>query len=113
MGEEVTVINLKRIPEDFLVELSELAEEVVRSYIISKLGKGKIEDMEITVETEYDEKLSISIDVSLDVSIGLEDKANIVIKKAIDKAYSMIEERLESFKVDEGTSKDKDVGKES
>ncbi|MHA1596989.1 MAG: DUF3194 domain-containing protein [Candidatus Asgardarchaeia archaeon] len=113
MKREVTVMNLKRIPEDFLVELSELAEEVVRNYVISKLGKGKIEDIEITVETEYDDGLSISIEVSLDVPIGLEDKANVLIEEAIDKAYSVIEEKLESFKIDRGAKKDKDVSEES
>ncbi|MCD6381340.1 MAG: DUF3194 domain-containing protein [Candidatus Odinarchaeota archaeon] len=113
MKREVTVINLRRIPEDFLVELSELAEEVVRNYVTSKLGKGKIEDIEITVETEYDDELSVSIEVFVDVPIGLENKANIVIEEAIDRAYSVIEEKLESFKIDKETKEDKDVGEKS
>ena len=70
------------------------AEHAARVYIISKLRKGEVKDIEITVEADTDEDLSFDVEVNLDTVLDSGECQQIV-DGAVEAAHAAIRTQLE------------------
>ena len=76
-------------------KLCEIAEESARRYIMSKVSRQKVSDLNITVEAEKKETLMINVDVEVRLSPLLQElDVERLVKGAVDAAFNSIEEFL-------------------
>ncbi len=75
---------MRRLTDQELDELSELAVESAENFIFSKVSKKEILDLNINVEFAYDEILDVNIIVDLDLDELSSVNENIIVEEAID-----------------------------
>jgi fructose-specific phosphotransferase system component IIB len=72
------------------------AEHAARTYIVSRLQKSEVEDLEITVEVETDGDLSFDVDVDLDV-VQDKDIYQGLVDGAVEAAHAVIKSELDKL----------------
>lgn len=99
---ELEFISIRGISEDNVVELCELAESVVRSHIFSRIPRRQILDLDVTIEADLNEALTITIDIDVTLSPFFQGNLEEIEEEAIEKAFKIIERRLREFSGFEG-----------
>jgi fructose-specific phosphotransferase system component IIB len=72
------------------------AEHAARTYIVSRLQKSEVEDLEITVEVETDGDLSFDVEVNLD-AIQDKDIYQGLVDGAVEAAHAAIKTELDKL----------------
>lgn len=94
---ELEFIGVKDVDEDQIVELCELAEDMIRNYLFSRIPRRQVLDLDITVEAELGESLVITIDVDVTLSPFFRSDLEEIEDEAIEEAFKVIERRLREF----------------
>ena len=92
-------LKVSSLTYDQLVKICEEAEEAARRRILSEVSQRKISDLNITVDAEGGETLTITVDVELTLS---PTARNVDVKNLTDEAvraaFESIERRLRDQK---------------
>ncbi len=88
-------IGIPELSEEQMQELSEIAEEAARDYILSKVPQRKISALEVAVETIGSKPVTVSVDVDLALS-PLMRAYNVekLASEAAEKALEAVEQYL-------------------
>jgi hypothetical protein len=81
---------LRRLTDQELDELSELAIESAENFIFSKVSKKEILDLDINVELRYNDVLDLNILVDLDLDELSSVNEKIIVEEAIDASLENI-----------------------
>ena len=86
------------IPEltlDQVEELCELAEQVVREYVLSKVTTNRIVSLDVTVDAEGTKPVTVNVDMTVVLSPLMKDfDVESLTKKAIERAFAHTDEYL-------------------
>ncbi|ASJ03064.1 hypothetical protein A3L09_07250 [Thermococcus profundus] len=93
-GKRVIHIGLPELSEDQLVEIGELAQEVVIKHVFDALNKSEVKDIEVTARINRGETLDLEIEVYLEVPVFVRVDVDALIDEAVEKAYAAVEKRL-------------------
>ncbi len=90
-------IGIPELSEEQMQELSEIAEEAARNYVLSKVPQRKISALEIAVETVGSKPVTVSVDVDLALSplmraYNVEKLASEAAEKAFEAAEQYLRE---------------------
>ncbi len=83
---------MRRLTDQELDELSELAVKAAENFIFSNVSKKEILDLNINVEFEYDKILDVNILVDLDLDELSSANENTIVEEAIDTTLEKIKE---------------------
>ena len=76
-------------------QLCELAEQVVREYVLSKVTTNRIVSLDVTVDAEGTKPVTVNVDVTVVLSPLMKDfDVESLTKKAIKRAFAHIDEYL-------------------
>lgn len=81
---------MRRLTDQELDELSELAIESAENFIFSKVSKKEILDLDINVELRYNDVLDLNILVDLDLDELSSVNEKIIVEEAIDASLENI-----------------------
>ncbi len=81
---------MRRLTDQELDELSELAIESAENFIFSKVSKKEILDLDINVELQYNDVLDLNILVDLDLDELSSVNEKIIVEEAIDASLENI-----------------------
>jgi Protein of unknown function (DUF3194) len=88
--------RLKRLETEDLEKISELAVSEAQNFILSKVSKKEVVDLDITAEIKYDDELDVDVIVDLKfVEISKFDKD--IADKAVNFALEKVENFLRAF----------------
>lgn len=90
-------IGLPPLDDEIIVKIAELAEKSVREFIVSKIGKENVYDIDLTVRVEYEETLDVSFEIDLSLSPLYSDMKDVLEDEAIKYAFSKIENMLRAI----------------
>jgi len=95
----VEEIGLPELTHEQMEELCVLAEEAVKQYILSKIPGKRIETLNITVETEDEKTLSLTVEIELALSPLMQNfDAQKLTDGAIKEAFTSAEKYLRELK---------------
>ncbi len=83
---------MKRLSDNDLEEIAEIAVSAAQGFIFSRVSKKEIIDLDVTAEIDYNEKLNI--DVVVDILFDDPTKAD---RKIADDAADYAIEKVEKF----------------
>ena len=90
------------IPElsiEQVAELCEMAEQAAREYVLSKVSTGRIVNLDVSVDAEGTKPVTITVDVSVDLSPLMKDfDVEALTNEATKQAFVHIEEYLRELK---------------
>jgi hypothetical protein len=86
--------NNTKLRAEQIESVIRVAEHAARVFITSKLQKGEVEDVEITVEADTDGELYFDVEVNLDTALDSEVCQQIV-DGAVEAAHAAIRTQLD------------------
>jgi len=92
-------IGIPDLTEDQMQTLSETAEKAAREYILSKVPKGKVSALDITVEVVGSKPVTVKVDIDLALSPLMKkyDEEKLA-DEAAEKAFEAAEQYLRELK---------------
>lgn len=88
-------LELSSLNSDQVEKLCEIAEESARKYVMSKVLRRQVSELNITVEAGGKENLTLDVDVEVRLSPLIEDvDINKLAEEAVDAAFKSVEEFL-------------------
>jgi hypothetical protein len=91
-------IGIPELTLEQVEELSEIAEEAAREYVLSKVPSRRISTLNVTVDAEGTKPITINVDVEVVLSpIMKKFDAEKLAKEATERAFTSIEEYLRKF----------------
>lgn len=97
MAEE---IGLPKLSLGQVVKVCEVAEVAARNFILSKVSKQKIVDLDITVDVITSKPLIVNVDVDVALSpLAGEVDVDRLVDQAVDRALQAAEGKLREFSV--------------
>jgi hypothetical protein len=92
-------IGLPELTPEQVEELCSKAEEAAREYILSKVPPKRVETLNISVETEGEKPLTLTIDVEIVLSpLMLEYDVQKLADEAVKEAFKSAEKYLRELK---------------
>jgi hypothetical protein len=92
-------IGIPELNLEQVAELCEKAEEAARDYILSKVSKSRIINLDITVDAEGTKPVTANVDVTVVLSPLMENiNVEVLTKGATKRAFAIIEEYLRELK---------------
>ena len=92
-------IGIPELELEQLKNLSEGAEKIAREYILSKIKKNKIIDLEIIVNAEGVKPVTLNVDVNLILSPLMKDfNVKKLVEESTKRSFDYIEEYLRELK---------------
>jgi hypothetical protein len=91
-------IGIPELTEDQMQTLSETAEKAARDYVLSKVPKGKISALDITVEVVGSKPVTVEVDVDLMLSPLMKKYEEKLADEAAEKAFEAAEQYLRELK---------------
>ena len=86
---------MKKLTDEELDQISDLAVETAENYIFSRVSPKEILDMDINVEVGYEDGLDVDIQVELDVDQLSKADENEIVEEATDSALIEIDKLIE------------------
>lgn len=83
---------MRKLTNQELDELSEIATKAAENFIFSNISKKEIADLNINLELNYEDTLDVDITIDLDLDELSSVNENIIVEKAIDEALDKISE---------------------
>ena len=94
VGDNHLIIN-----DENIQEICEKAEAVSRRYVLSKIPKNKITNLDISIETNGLIPLTFDIEINVTLTPDLRSfDANKLAKEAMNRAFFCVEEYLRKLK---------------
>lgn len=92
-------ISLSSLTYEELERICDIAEEAARKYITSKVPKGGISDLTISVSLESSKSLNVNVDVEVRLS-PLYGNVNVkeLVKGSVKAAFEAVEKHLSSIR---------------
>ncbi|MHA1313477.1 MAG: DUF3194 domain-containing protein [Candidatus Helarchaeota archaeon] len=90
-------LGLKPIPEEELDRLLIMLERNARKTVFERVHKSKITDLDISIELNMDEVLSLDFEIELTIPEMAEQEIQDLINEAMDKALYAFEHELKKF----------------
>lgn len=87
-------MNLPKLTPEQIEHLCLMSEAAARKYIHQRTSKREIAGLDITIETSYDEELTIDILVNIELSPFSRLDSDSLAQEAVDIAFGAIEEKL-------------------
>jgi hypothetical protein len=87
------VLLMRKLTDQELDEISDMAVETVEEYIFSRISKKEILDLHINAEISYEDGLDVDIQVELDIDLLSRVDEEKIVKEAVDSAL----EKLDNF----------------
>lgn len=88
-------IGLSELTVEQLERLCEIGEKAARGYVLSKVPKSRISNLDVTVTTEGSKPVNVNIEVELELSPLMKDfNVNALTKESIERGFAAIEELL-------------------
>lgn len=87
-------IGLPELGEEEIIELGELAQEIIIKHIFDALNRSDVKDIEVTTKINRDETLDLEIEVYLEVPVFVRVDVDALVEEALEKAYNAVERRL-------------------
>lgn len=87
-------IGLPELSEEQLVELGELAQDVVLKRVFSVLHRSDVKDIEVTTRINRDETLDLEIEAYIEVPVFVRVDVDRLIDEALEEAYDAVERKL-------------------
>jgi hypothetical protein len=95
----LTENGVPKLTLDQITELSEIAENVARKYILSKVPKRRIVTLDVSVDAEGIKTIKIDVGVTVVLSPLMKGfDVDTLINEAIKQAFVKIEEYLRDLK---------------
>ncbi|MEM2954082.1 MAG: DUF3194 domain-containing protein [Candidatus Bathyarchaeia archaeon] len=92
-------IGLPELTPEQLENLCTIAEEAARKHVLSKVPAKRVETLNITVETEAEKPLTLSIEVELTLSPLMRNiDAQALADEAVKQAFTSAEKYLRELK---------------
>lgn len=92
-------IGLPELTPEQVEELCSAAEKAAREYILSKVPPKRVETLNISVEMEGEEQLTLTVDVELNLSPLIRDcNAQKLADEAVKEAFISAENYLRELK---------------
>ena len=89
---------MKKLNDDELDQISELAVKTAENYIFSRISKKEILDMDIQAIMAYDEELNVDIRIDIDLdelsTADVDELADGAVKAALNKLDIFIEDNF-------------------
>ena len=82
---------MRKLTDQELDEVSELAVETVEKFILSRVSKKEILDLHINVEISYENRLDVDILVDLDLDELSTIKEDELVENAVDAALKTLD----------------------
>ncbi|MDI6842046.1 MAG: DUF3194 domain-containing protein [Methanothermobacter wolfeii] len=90
-------MTLRRLSRRDLDEISIFLHNTVSKYILQRVPRKEIVDLDVSVRVEYDDELSV--DISAEVYLDeLSDADPSIVDEAVDLAYERLEDLLEDYR---------------
>ncbi len=90
-------MTLRRLSRRDLDEISIFLHNTVSEYILQRVPRKEIVDLDVSVRVEYDDELSV--DISAEVYLDeLSDADPSIVDEAVDMAYERLEDLLEDYR---------------
>ncbi|MDI6701385.1 DUF3194 domain-containing protein [Methanothermobacter wolfeii] len=90
-------MTLRRLSRRDLDEISIFLHNTVSEYILQRVPRKEIVDLDVSVRVEYDDELSV--DISAEVYLDeLSDADPSIVDEAVDLAYERLEDLLEDYR---------------
>jgi len=90
-------LTLRRLSRRDLDEISIFLHNTVSEYILQRVPRKEIVDLDVSVRVEYDDELSV--DISAEVYLDeLSDADPSIVDEAVDLAYERLEDILEDYR---------------
>ena len=90
----IPVLTLEQVEE-----LCEKAEQAARAYVLSKVSKGRIATLEVSVDAEGTKPVIVNVDVTVVLSPLMKDfDVEALAKNATKRAFAIIEEYLRELR---------------
>ncbi|ADL58657.1 DUF3194 domain-containing protein [Methanothermobacter wolfeii] len=90
-------MTLRRLSRRDLDEISIFLHNTVSEYILQRVPRKEIVDLDVSVRVEYDDELSV--DISAEVYLDeLSDADPSIVDEAVDLAYERLEDILEDYR---------------
>lgn len=86
---------MRKLTDQELDEVSDLAVETVEKYIFSRVSKKEILDFHINVEISYEDRLDVDILVDLDLDELSTIKEDEMVENAVDTALNTLDKFIE------------------
>lgn len=88
-------IGLSELTVGQLEELCEIGERAARDHVLSEIPSRMISNFDVTVTTEGNKPVNVSIDIELELSPLMKDfNAEKLTNEAVQKGFAAIEEHL-------------------
>lgn len=97
----IIYIGLPELSEEQLIEIGELAQEVIIKHVFDALNRSDVKDIEITTRINRDKTLNLEIEVYLEVPVFVKVDVDALIEEALEKSYDAVERKLREI-ADEG-----------
>ena len=88
------VIGLPELTDEQIVELVQIGEEAARKHVLSRLPAKKVYDLDVSVDVEGDDPLTVTVDVGLRLSSSVRIDPEVLAREAAEKAMKAIENKL-------------------
>ncbi|MGQ4833468.1 MAG: DUF3194 domain-containing protein [Candidatus Asgardarchaeia archaeon] len=107
---QIIDIGLPKLDDEIIANIAELAEQSIRNFLVSKIGKENIYDLDVTVYVEYENTLDVIIELDLSISPLYHDLKDVLENEAMEYAFSKVEKLLRAItndkQDDKGNSKE-------
>lgn len=91
---ELGFIGIRGIGDGEMVELCKLAESVIRNYLFTRIPRRQVLDLDVTVEANLNDVLTITIDLDVTLSPFFRGNLEEIEDEAINEAFNAIEKKL-------------------
>ncbi|MBS7615970.1 DUF3194 domain-containing protein [Candidatus Bathyarchaeota archaeon] len=99
MGEKLEELGLPELTPEQVEALCSLAEKAAREYILSKVPPKRVETLNISVETEGEKPLTLTIEVELTLSPLMRNHdTQKLADEAVKEAFTIAEKYLRELK---------------
>jgi hypothetical protein len=93
-----TLLAARGIPKltvEQVAQLCEGAEQAARNYVLSKISKNRIVDLDVTVDAEGTKPVTVNVDVNVVLSPLMKDfDVEALTKEATNQAFVYVDEYL-------------------
>lgn len=91
---KVTKIGIKTLDSKTLEEIALLAEKAIEKYLVERIGKSNLHNLDTKVSVEYNNELTMDVYAQATLSPLFEEVKNKLLDEAVNAAFETVEKKL-------------------
>ena len=91
---KIVKIGIKTLDSKTLEEIALLAEKAIEKYLVKRVGKNNLHNLDTGVSMEYNDELTVEIYAQVTLSPLFEDVKDKLLDEAVNAAFATVEKKL-------------------